>query len=119
MPKEVGGSDIKSEAVEWLAKRATYRSGDFNDSGLFDSLKDVIGKIEPDQTGGNRIFYLAVAPSFILSITTKLSQAGLLNEAGKRWSRLVIEKPFGHDVDSAKAICLGRRFRIQLSFPKR
>ena len=102
--KEFWGSGVKSETVEWLAKRATYKSGDFNDSGLFDSLKNAIGKMEPDQTGGNRIFYLAVAPSFISPIAAKLSQAGLLNEDGKRWSRLVIEKPFGHDVASAKAL---------------
>ncbi len=52
-------------------------------------------------TEGNRMFYLAVAPSFIGGIAQSLSKVELTCEDGKSWRRIVIEKPFGHDVASA------------------
>ncbi len=103
--KEFWGSDAATDTVEWLTGRASYISGNFDDPDLFHSVKDTVGKSEKEgQTGGNRLFYLAVAPSFISSIATQLSQAGLLTEDDKKWARLVIEKPFGHDYASAKAL---------------
>ncbi|MGI4829205.1 MAG: glucose-6-phosphate dehydrogenase, partial [Janthinobacterium lividum] len=91
--------------ISWLASRATYQQGNFDDSAAFDSLKNRMQQAEKDgHTGGNRLFYLAVAPSFIAGITAQLSRIGLLTEDGGCWRRLVIEKPFGHDLASAVAL---------------
>ena len=100
--KQFWGPGAKDEVVEWLASRASYRRADFNDASSFDALKGIIEGIEKQaNTGGNRLFYLAVAPSFIATIAGQLSRIGMLDESGECWRRLVIEKPFGHDLDSA------------------
>jgi glucose-6-phosphate 1-dehydrogenase len=55
-------------------------------------------------TGRNCLFYLATAPEFFLEIAQRLGRAGMLNETGGRWRRLVVEKPFGRDLDSARQL---------------
>lgn len=103
--KQFWGDDARKETVDWLSKRASYLSGNFDDNGLFQSLKDTVAKLAGDrQTTGNRLFYLAVAPSFISSIAAQLSRVDLLEEDKEHWARLIIEKPFGRDVASAKAL---------------
>ena len=56
------------------------------------------------RTGGNILFYLAVPPSFFGEIVRRLGEAGLVREEGGAWRRVIIEKPFGHDLDSAHAL---------------
>ena len=103
--KQFWGTDAAGETIDWLTKRASYKSGDFSDAGLFSLLKDTTAKLGEDGgNAGNRLFYLAVAPNFIFSIAAQLSQAGLLTEGDGKWARLVIEKPFGHDTASAQAL---------------
>ena len=81
--KQFWGADAAQDTVEWLTKRAAYKSGNFDDAGLFESLNDRMAKLAEDGgTAGNRLFYLAVAPSFISSIAAHLSNAGLLTENG-------------------------------------
>ena len=61
-------------------------------------------KLEADrETGGNRLFYLATPPNAFLPISRELGRAGMLKENGT-WRRLVVEKPFGTDLASAKAL---------------
>ncbi|HEV2714167.1 MAG TPA: glucose-6-phosphate dehydrogenase, partial [Terriglobales bacterium] len=55
-------------------------------------------------TTGNCLFYLATAPKFFAPIVQQLATAGLCNQENGRWRRVVIEKPFGHDLESAKAL---------------
>ena len=55
-------------------------------------------------TQGNYLFYLATAPKFFASIVQQLGKARLSKQENGRWRRVVIEKPFGHDLDSAKAL---------------
>ncbi|MBE7181805.1 MAG: glucose-6-phosphate dehydrogenase, partial [Terriglobus roseus] len=57
-----------------------------------------------EHSSGNRLFYMAVAPSFIAGIAGQLARVDLLREDGGCWRRLVIEKPFGHDLPSAVAL---------------
>jgi glucose-6-phosphate 1-dehydrogenase len=67
-------------------------------------LKDLLSALDRDRgTGGNRIYYLAVPPSSFGPIVRNLQSAGLA-ESDKGWARLIIEKPFGHDLESAKAL---------------
>lgn len=67
------------------------------------ALKELIESLEISyDTDGNRMFYLAMAPQFFGLISNNIKQFGLKSEKG--WTRLVIEKPFGHDYPSAKAL---------------
>jgi glucose-6-phosphate 1-dehydrogenase len=66
-------------------------------------LNDLLTKLDSTyQTEGNRIFYLAMAPEFFGTIAQNLKKEGLTATNG--WSRLVIEKPFGHDLPSAQKL---------------
>jgi glucose-6-phosphate 1-dehydrogenase len=99
------GPDTDDKMVTWLTSRAEYQQGNLDQPTSFDSLKSRIQTIEKEsKVGGNRLFYLAVAPTFIAEVTAQLSRVGLLTEEDGTWSRLVIEKPFGHDLASAVAL---------------
>ena len=75
------------------------------DPASFDRLRERIEKLEANRsTGGNRLFYLATPPDAFLPISRELGRTGLLKEDGGRWRRLVIEKPFGTELASAKAL---------------
>ncbi len=103
--KQFWGGDADAGLVSWLTDRASYQQANFDDPASFDAVKSTVERIEKDsQTGGNRLFYLAVAPSFIATMAGQLSRTGLLDEDGGCWRRLVIEKPFGHDLPSAVAL---------------
>ena len=103
--KTFWGADADDAVVEWLQKRVFYQKGNFGDDASFDGLTSRIEQIEQKEgTGGNRLFYLAVAPSFIASIAAQLSRTKVICEDGSCWRRLIIEKPFGHDLQSAIAL---------------
>jgi glucose-6-phosphate 1-dehydrogenase len=91
-----------------LAKRllacVTCIEADPKDPASFDRLRDQLDKIEAARkTGGNRLFYLATPPTAFLPISKELGRTGMLTENGT-WRRLVVEKPFGTDLASAKAL---------------
>jgi glucose-6-phosphate 1-dehydrogenase len=70
----------------------------------FDALRDRLDRLEAArETGGNRLFYLATPPNAFLPISRQLGRTGMLAEDGA-WRRLVIEKPFGTDLASARAL---------------
>jgi glucose-6-phosphate 1-dehydrogenase len=73
---------------------------------LAELLKEVDGR---HHTGGNRIFYLALPPTLYKTVANMLGKAGLGREKtdGNGWARLVVEKPFGHDLESAIALDRG------------
>jgi glucose-6-phosphate 1-dehydrogenase len=77
-------------------------TGGFDDPAEFEALSDRLQAIDSGQAG--RLFYLAVPPRFFATIVDKLHQTGLTREHDGWWRRVVIEKPFGHDLDSARAL---------------
>ena len=81
-----------------------YLTGDFGDPGLYDSLRSILEEIESKRAGQrNRIFYLATPPDADPEIVRFLGEKGLAKpEDG--WTRIVVEKPFGHDLETAKAL---------------
>jgi glucose-6-phosphate 1-dehydrogenase len=82
----------------------TCIEADPKDPASFDRLRDQLDKIEAARkTGGNRLFYLATPPTGFLPISKELGRTGMLTENGT-WRRLVVEKPFGTDLASAKAL---------------
>jgi len=82
--------------VEWFLQRAHYLSGKFEETATFVAL----GK----HITGNVLFYLATPPSEFSVIIQQLGKAGLVKEADDAWRRVIVEKPFGHDLASAVAL---------------
>src|SRR4051795_8461809 len=84
-----------------LLERARYVPGSFDDASLFAKINDIAE--EEDEEAGipfNRIFYLSVAPTFFETITEQLGKSGMNQREGAE-TRIVVEKPFGHDLASA------------------
>ncbi|MBY7144692.1 glucose-6-phosphate dehydrogenase [Virgibacillus sp. NKC19-3] len=80
-----------------------YQSFDVTDASSYQGLNDLLQELEGMyNTNGNRIFYLAMAPEFFGTIAVNLKDYCL--EISSGWSRLVIEKPFGHDLPSARTL---------------
>ena len=98
-----GNPDMK--VVRWLAQRTYYQNTNFDDPASFDSLGHKIQEIAPKkQTLVNRLFYMSVAPEFVLKIANHLARASQLVEQNAAWARVIVEKPFGHDLASAVAL---------------
>ncbi|MBK8598388.1 MAG: glucose-6-phosphate dehydrogenase [Holophagales bacterium] len=94
---------------EWLAfaGRLFHARGDLKQTQSFVDLKARIEAIEAERgLAGNRLFYLAIPPSGIGDAAARLGEAGLVHpaEGPGPWSRLVVEKPFGHDLASAREL---------------
>jgi glucose-6-phosphate 1-dehydrogenase len=97
--------DRGTEAWQWFQQRLYYHCGDFSDPATYATVSARLGQIdERFQTEGNYLFYLATSPKFFGSIVEKLGSAGLSHEENGRWRRVIIEKPFGTDYDSAHAL---------------
>jgi glucose-6-phosphate 1-dehydrogenase len=86
-----------------FGERIVYQRGDFDDEASFDALAARLDALDAERgTHGNRLFYLATQPSAFLEIIGGLGRVGLDHEVhGAGWRRLIIEKPFGRDLDSA------------------
>jgi glucose-6-phosphate 1-dehydrogenase len=98
-------SAIDRETWDWFSKRLYYMSGDFQDPKLFEKLETLLAEVEKEQeTQGNCLFYLATSPTFFPIVVKQLGVAGLTNEVNGKWRRVVIEKPFGHDLATAVAL---------------
>ncbi len=90
---------------DWFVKRIYYVRGDFQDPAAFKVLKDQIAAAEKTHgVIGNHFYYLAVAPRFFGEVVRQLGTAGLAQESNGRWARVIIEKPFGRDLDSARVL---------------
>ena len=88
-----------------LLECVTSIEADPNDPASFDAMRERLEKLEANRsTGGNRLFYLATPPDAFAPISRELGRTGLLREENGAWRRLVIEKPFGTDLASAKAL---------------
>jgi glucose-6-phosphate 1-dehydrogenase len=99
------GDAIDRQAWSWLIHRMHYMRGDFMQPETFSQLK----KLLIDQRGrqndaGNVLFYLAVADRFFGPIIEQLGRAGLARQSENAWRRVIVEKPFGHDLASAEAL---------------
>jgi len=94
---------ITPEMWNWFLSRLYYVRGDFQDPEGFKALKGQIAAVEKTHNvPGNHFYYLAVAPRFFGEVVRQLDKAGLAQESNGRWARVIIEKPFGRDLDSAR-----------------
>ncbi|MFQ5593650.1 MAG: glucose-6-phosphate dehydrogenase [Anaerolineae bacterium] len=92
--------------TEWepFAQGLFYSPGNVNSADDFEQLDRLLGLLRDERVGtGNRVYYLAVSPRFYGDIVAQLGASGMASEQGG-WRRVVVEKPFGHNLESAHAL---------------
>jgi glucose-6-phosphate 1-dehydrogenase len=94
---------VEDEAWEKFIAHWEYLSGNFDEQATFKKIKLALEKIDKDSPR-SYLFYLATPPEFFSPIVKSLSETGLTEEKGENWRRIVIEKPFGRDLESAVAL---------------
>ncbi|OGA15716.1 MAG: glucose-6-phosphate dehydrogenase [Betaproteobacteria bacterium RIFCSPLOWO2_02_FULL_63_19] len=103
--KEFSSRPIDDEIWEWLARRIYYVRGAFDDADAYKRLAASIAEASAEHGVHPNLFhYLAVAPRFFGAIVRQLEVAGLAKEDGGQWRRVIVEKPFGHDLETARAL---------------
>lgn len=91
------------ESWDELSAGMCYVAGDANKQETYAEIKERLAKIDRDRgTNGNRVWYLATLPRFFSTIAENIGKAGLMDTGG--WHRLVVEKPFGEDLESARRL---------------
>src|ERR1700728_205501 len=97
---------VDDATAKQLLDCLTCIAADPSEAASFESMREQLEKLEAARkTGGNRLFYLATPPNAFAPISQQLGRVGLLKEGeGGPWRRLVVEKPFGTDLASAKAL---------------
>jgi glucose-6-phosphate 1-dehydrogenase len=91
----------------WGELRAAmyFQAGELSDPAAYTQLANLLAEIAKRHgTGGNVLFYLATPPNLFGEVVRRLGEAGLVREDGESWRRVIVEKPFGHDLDSARAL---------------
>ena len=95
---------VNENVLRELSKDIRYRTLDFADRGGYARLRELLDELDEErQVGGNRLYYCATPPALFRSIVEGLDSAGLAHE-GPGWRRIVIEKPFGRDLGSAREL---------------
>jgi len=95
---------VNPQVWEGFAAGIRYLQSDFHDLKGYERLNTLLNKLDQERgTSGNRIFYLSTPPSQYPEIIQNLGAAGM-NRSRKGWTRIIIEKPFGHDLGSAREL---------------
>lgn len=98
-------ADRGSEVLDSFRRRLYYQQADFGNPEMYSALQKRLGELDQEYlTEGNYLFYLATAPKFFGHIVQQLGQSQLSGQENGRWRRVVIEKPFGQDLESARAL---------------
>jgi glucose-6-phosphate 1-dehydrogenase len=101
---EFSRRDADDKVLDALTERFRYVTGSFDDESMYDRLGGVLDEFDDEaDTEFNRLFYLSTAPSFFPVISEALGEHGLNRNEGSE-VRIIIEKPFGTDLDSAKEL---------------
>ncbi|MGM4986707.1 glucose-6-phosphate dehydrogenase [Tardiphaga sp. 841_E9_N1_2] len=102
--KQYATRPVDDAIAQKLLNCVTCIEADPGEPESFDRMREQLDKLEEARgTGGNRLFYLATPPSAFAPIARQLGRTGMLKENGS-WRRLVVEKPFGTDLESAKKL---------------
>ncbi len=100
-----GGAKDGDPKLDPFMEKVSYFTTNFDDSDGYRRLKETLAGVDKSKgTKGNRLFYLAVAPEYFQEIVDKLGEQGMDKPEGDAKIRVIIEKPFGHDLESAKAL---------------
>src|SRR6266513_5388139 len=103
--KKFSRQTVRDEIWKNFGQSIFYHQSDFADEAGFKTLAERLDKIDKDRgTRGNRLFYFAVAPDQFEPILKHLKTAGLNKAKEGSWARVIIEKPFGSDLASAREL---------------
>ena len=102
------GQTVREDVWRRFVARMRYVQGDYGDPDSFRRLKEALDAGDAEAaTEGNRLFYLSIPPSVFTRVLRSMDAAGLIYErTSPEWSRVVVEKPFGHDLASARQLNL-------------
>lgn len=96
---------FRDEVWQQLAAGIRFIQGDFSDESAFEQLVQALSDLDATRgTMGNHVFYLSIPPKFFGEVVSQLKAHGLTSASGDTWRRVVIEKPFGHDLASAQEL---------------
>ena len=94
---------FREEVWEQLLEGIRFVRGEFDDNDAFERLANTIRELDEERgTGGNHAFYLSIPPRSFETVISQLKRHGMTGHDSSHWSRVVIEKPFGHDLESAR-----------------
>ena len=100
--REYARTPFREATWRQLAEGIRFVQGTFDDDDAFDRLRETVEELDVSRgTGGNHAFYLSVPPSAFPDVCEQLERSGLSRPQPGTWRRVVIEKPFGHDLESA------------------
>jgi glucose-6-phosphate 1-dehydrogenase len=103
--REHARTPFKESVWNRLAEGIRFVQGTFDDDDAFDRLAQTVKDLDAERgTGGNTAFYLSIPPGAFPVVVKQLARSGLANADANTWRRVVIEKPFGHDLKSAKEL---------------
>jgi glucose-6-phosphate 1-dehydrogenase len=103
--KEHSRTPFREEVWDRLDEGIRFVRGTFDDETAFQRLAETLDKLDAERgTGGNHAFYLAIPPKDFPVVCDQLCKSGLARQHEGRWNRVVIEKPFGHDLKSAREL---------------
>ena len=103
--RERARTPFREEVWRSLSEGIRFVPGSFDDDSAFDLLAQVVQELDEQRgTGGNHAFYLSIPPSFFATVCEQLERSGLSTPQAGSWRRVVIEKPFGHDLKSAREL---------------
>src|SRR5690349_8961835 len=103
--KEYARTPFRDAVWQQLSEGVRFVSGSFSDDAAFDQLAACVRQLDADRgTGGNYAFYLSIPPGQFPVVVQQLKRSGLSDQDGGGWRRVVIEKPFGHDLASAREL---------------
>jgi glucose-6-phosphate 1-dehydrogenase len=102
---EYSRTPFREEVWKQLARGFRFVPGDFADDVAFDQLRRTIEDLDRERgTAGNHAFYLSIPPRFFRDVVGQLKEHGLAEDHLGSWRRVVVEKPFGHDLESAREL---------------
>ncbi len=103
--REAEEGRVEEARLEWLMSRFSYIRADFADAAAWDHLATRLEEMSTSvRTGDNCLYYLATAPEQFLEVCERLAERGLLRQTGSVWRRVIVEKPFGYDLSSAREL---------------
>ncbi|WP_119730696.1 glucose-6-phosphate dehydrogenase [Thermomonospora amylolytica] len=103
--KEHARTPFREDVWTHLSQGMHFVPGEFGDPGAFDALAMAVKELDATRgTGGNYAFYLSIPPKFFPQVVEQLQRSGLAEAEPGSWRRVVIEKPFGHDLASAQEL---------------
>src|SRR6516164_8225513 len=108
--KEHARTPFRETVWQQLSEGVRFVPGEFSDDAAFDTLAETVRQLDAQRsTGGNYAFYLSVPPKFFADVVGQLKRSGLTTpgpapDGYRPWRRVVVEKPFGHDLASAQAL---------------